>query len=185
MAVALVGGGQLEDSRSSRECSALFGDPATVAENRAYREANLNFVMDGEQSVTVVQFHDWNEPVRTRLEGIELLASSSEGARINVRLGSETCPDGTYVLSVDDAIGDNLRVLALLEDAVLIDHEGSLRYVAVNRQRAIDWEMVWSSRYYMRPAASKGGTSSRPKSRARPKAKPKAKKKAPRRKRGN
>lgn len=180
LATAALVGGQVEETRSTRECAALFGDENSVEENRAYREAHLNFVLDGDPYVTLVQFHDWDEPARTKLEGIELLDSTSAGARIEVRLGAESCPDGTYLLSVDDAIGENLRVLALLESAVLIDHEGELVYVAVDGQGPIEWEMVWSSRYYLRPSAPKG-RASRAKSRARRKPTPK---KTPRRKRG-
>ena len=158
LATVLAASGPDTPARPSGECPGLFGDRSTVLANQAFRTSRLNFVMQGEESVTIVQFHNWAKPERMRIDGLDLVRTSTRGAYLNVHLGWDECPDGTYIAYVDDAVGEKGRVLGIVEGAILLEYDGHLTYLLAKDTAPIDWQMAWSSRFSMAPYLSKKST---------------------------
>jgi hypothetical protein len=139
---------------SSSACPDLFGDPETRAENRRERRALLELVDVSPHAITIVHSGHWRAPEPIEFAGIELVTSKRRRRAI-VELGEELaafgCPLGQYALRVDDTIGGSARVVSILDELVLVEHEGELRYLDLPGATTPYFSMVWASDFSMTP----------------------------------
>lgn len=173
LVVALPIDAAAEEILSARDCPVVFGDDEDVAANQEYRTASLNFIWDGEPQVVIDHSSDWDTPVLTAIRHMELIETSTEGAEAFISFDAEAegidCESGVYALAVDDAIGEDGLVLAVLGHILLLEMDGELQYLLEDGAMTPDWRVTWSSSYSMTPYLSKKGTRLR-KRRARRKA---------------
>lgn len=154
----------------SSACPALFGDEAARAENRELRKERLVGVRRGEHVVEILHSDSgWRAPEQKRLPGIEVLFVGAEGAVVLVKeRWAEVCTPGRYWLGVDDALGTEARVLALLDGALLVERAGRLLVIPAREQAvaALPVRMIWRSAYGIRVASADIGSGSGSKSAA-------------------
>lgn len=137
---------------SARGCSRLFGAADLVEANRVRRTRSLCWVDQDKRYTTVIHASDtWRPPIRLRLAGIRPVqngqpAGPPRAAMIEVstalagRLG---CRAGRYEVRVDDAVGRDTRVLAVLRGGLLVERAGVLRYLARGAKRLPRWYTAW------------------------------------------
>lgn len=166
-------------------CPALFGYRANHEDNRARRKALLYWVHQDDEATIVAHGSDrWKRPVGVEFEGLSVLATSAarKARWVDVDVAPAlaervACAPGRYRLGVDDSIGD-AHVLAVFASGVLVEMDGSLRYLVGPEHRRARWLMAWGSKYKVHvPRAGGAKAPARP---APPRAKPKPP--APRRK---
>lgn len=160
--VALPLDAAAEEVLSARDCPAVFGDEEDVEANEEYRMASLNFVWGEAPQVVIDHSSDWDEPQLTAIRSMELIETSTEGQEAFVSLDADAegidCESGVYALAVDDAVGEEGLVLAILGDALLLELDGHLSYLLEEGESAPEWRVTWSSSYSMTPYLSKKGT---------------------------
>lgn len=129
-------------------CPALFGDAESRRLNTERRAEALDQVNAELSAILVVHRTTWSEPVATKYRGLDLVALvERHGAHVAiVRLAPDleaiACPAGLYELEVDDSIG-GARILSVLGNAVLIERDGALGYLALENAPEPRWRMVW------------------------------------------
>lgn len=138
----------------AEECAALFGDAARVEERRASREERLEGVSRSENLLDITHSDaGWQAPKPMRVPGVEVLAieEGPGGAPVaRVRVGEawkERCAPGEYLLGVDDGLGSDGLVLAILDEGVLAEHKGNLIFVPRLGTGAPPFRMIWRSAF--------------------------------------
>jgi len=138
-----------------QHCEPVFGDADAHAENRAHRQLAELEVEPGEHDVSVNHSTDWHAPTPLDLDELELVETWSEGGAVHALVyldasfEEQGCDEGHYLIEPDDAIGAEARVLAVLEDVVLLEHGGELRYLRVDGVELPEWRMLWHSPWVM------------------------------------
>jgi hypothetical protein len=142
--------GPEDDRIGPARCVALLGDHSTREANRQRRKRYLHWISEDAFGITVVQSNvDWEEPVKLDIEGVSLVqgsANEDRGAVIDIstdladRLG---CVPGQHTLRRDDSLGPRIRILSLLKQAVLVEHEGRLGYISTARASETSWLVAW------------------------------------------
>lgn len=152
----------------SDECVALFGDSSLIEERRASREVRLEAVSRSENLLDIVHTDaSWQAPKPTRVPGLELVSveEGEDGERVaRVRLGdpwSEACEPGDYLVRVDDGLGSEGLVLALVDEGMLAEHRGTLIFVPKTGASAPPMRMIWRSGFALNvtPGAGPKATS--------------------------
>jgi len=152
---ARVGAGA--KARPASACAALFGADATRASNARAR-ARIDWIDQDEDGVTIAHTHgSWDEPAALTIRGVHLQAV--EGASAEVSLDPSTaaalgCLAGRYSLRADDSIGRWSRILAVLQQGVLVEHRGRLRYIRAPRSASPRFVMGWHLPGELRPDPS-------------------------------
>ena len=134
---------------AARDCAAVFGDEETVAENETVREERLNFIVDSGAHVVVDHSYSWSEPESAEIRSFELVDTSTGGALAVFGAGDEgfDCADGVYLLSADDSLGPDGRIIAVLQQALLIELEDELFFIVPEGDDPPDFVVAWSSRF--------------------------------------
>jgi hypothetical protein len=165
--------------RSPAACPLLFGDPAARERNRRQRAHRLDAVEPGEHAINLIYSGSWRKPTPIRFKGLKLVSTAGAGLQqpsALVEVGelpaAVDCRPGIYELHTDDSLGGSSRVLAILEDVLLLEVDGQLRYLAPQRFDATAtkpaFRMIWRSTWTLAGVAGGGGTAS-----ATPSARPK------------
>ena len=165
---------ETEKAYSSSACPRLFGDEETREENRELREECLGKVRCCEFTIDLVHNCDFEEPEQTSYTGLELIGTIVEKdeqavALFRIEEGFENldCPSGTYALRVDDSIGEQCAILAILPDTVLIDEDGQLKFLLVEEAKEPVWRLIWRSGWKVLKMPSSSGSSGRRRRRRR------------------
>jgi hypothetical protein len=147
-------------------CASVFGDASIQEANRARRASRLVDVVENKDGRAVLHaVPSWNDPKSIRLSGIELLGIDDPGDErpawqrrvARLRLASGDCPSGEYGVGVDASLGQRARVVAVLDDSVLLELDDKLVRLGAGRD---DLRMVWQSAFAITVAG--GGASSKP-----------------------
>ncbi len=138
-------------------CPALFGDPLLEQENRQRRESLLESIRVWEHSIDVVYHGPWEEPQPLDYRGIKLLQTfagdSCEATavlEVTDEAGELGCAAGDYAVTRDASVGREGRILAVLDEVVLLEQDGELGYLAVEGQEPPLFRMVWHPRWTLR-----------------------------------
>lgn len=149
-------------------CPLVFGDPSVIEANEADREAVLNFVLDLGSTVVIDHSGGWSAPKPVAFRGIDLIDTATiAGAEVaHVFFDAEAeevpCESGAYELQVDDAMGEDARIVSIVDGILLLEVDGELRYLAQKDASIPRWRVTWSSRYSMAPYLPKAAATVRP-----------------------
>lgn len=160
MSVLLQGTAAQNEAALSQECTQLFGDEAVREENRNIRVSKLHGVFKRKHSREIVHSSKrWQNitPLRTqhiRFEGVELF-DGQRRARLSVKHPACGNERREYLVSVDDALGRNARVLALLPDGILVENRGRLTHLSQVAQT--DLRLIWRSPFLLTVAGGGSG----------------------------
>jgi hypothetical protein len=142
------------DPLPARECAEVFGDQRAVRTNRRAREARLNFVIDLDTHVVVDHSYVWSEPKETEIRNLALVETSTDGstALVFFAAGEEgiECADGFYRIAVDDSLGPDGQILAVLRRGLLIELDGRLIHLSFDGDASPEFRVAWSSRFGIR-----------------------------------
>jgi len=162
-----------EDSaHADPECDRLFGTQEAREDNRQAREGRLVLVEDGPSYIDVVQTGGWSEPTEIAYRGLELRETTTgeDGqplAVMEVDASLGFCEPGEYEVEVDDSLGDQGRILAILPGLMVVEHGDRLRYVRSETYRGRPaFKVSWRSPFSV-VVESKSSGSSRSKRSAR------------------
>jgi hypothetical protein len=119
---------------SDPECDALFGDAELQATNEQRRMLRLRMVEAGPAYIDIVQNGGWDDPTEIAIRGVELISTGygdhgEPEALVRVTPALGFCEPGEYAVQVDDALGEAGRILAILDDLVLLERNETLRYI--------------------------------------------------------
>ncbi|MCA9539212.1 MAG: hypothetical protein KC620_10025 [Myxococcales bacterium] len=139
----------------ARACPDLFGDVEDRSENRAWRKRMLSWVEQRGPVVEITHSTTWKRPFYLEFAGIELMETGEQDNKryAIIRVGADRpaaidCEPGDYLVHVDDALGRQGRVLAVLDGSLLIDFDGQLGYLMTAEAEPPVWQMVWRSGWY-------------------------------------
>ena len=154
-----LGGATFELTREA--CPLLFGDVHDMERNAAYRTARLETVRRTDQELTVEHsLARWQAPQLARLAGVRVVAivPVEDDARGDYAAGVILDDDlaarcdgvpGPYWLFRDDAIGRDVQILAIVEDAILLERAGTLGLMAPAGAVAPPVRLVWHSSFQL------------------------------------
>ncbi len=144
-------------------CQAVFGDEADHVENHRMRVQRIESVIQMGDHADILYFEDADEPSIMSIKGMTLVSSSIDDGVAEVRIESEAglpCDDGVYSVETDQSIGRDAHVVAVLDDVVLVDYDGDLRYLSVDGAK-VDWNLIWRSRFSIAPPRGKSTPAAR------------------------
>lgn len=160
---------------SADDCEALFGDYDTWKQNTV-RQALISRVEQRDGEVELMHSAQWLRIREYDFDGLELLdtrphhpAPQLKGpptgwlvAELDEALAEEAeCPAGRYALSTSQSIGPYIRILAVLDDMVLIEHQRALGFVMTEAHAPPKWRLVWKSPFLLpRPSMGTSAVSS-------------------------
>jgi len=145
-------------TRSAIHCAALFGDARAQAGNASARAHRLDWVDEEASGITLAHSHPgWGDPVRLQLRGLELrrIEPSAGQASAIFDLSPAVartvgCPAGEYALALDHELMPSMRILAILQRGVLVEHRGGLGFVALPGTELPRWFVAWRMRATVR-----------------------------------
>ncbi|MCP4499229.1 MAG: hypothetical protein GY822_04580 [Deltaproteobacteria bacterium] len=154
---------------AQQACPRLFGSKKSSEKNRTQRERELFTVETSPRRVQLlVGVPRWLEPNRGTISGLQF---SSQNGRMTVQVNetlADFCEAGTYVLKIDDAMGQEVRVLAQTPEGVLIERQtakGSklqtLAYVNQKRRPRPKYQVMWRSNFQLIASTTSSSSSSR------------------------
>jgi len=132
---ARTGVGGAPPSEPDPECDRLFGTGEDQEANQALRRRKLVLVEEGPSYIDVVQTGGWDEPEEVAYRGLTLVETVDDPETrepLAVFAVDETlgfCEAGEYEVEIDDSLGAEGRILAILPDLVLVAQGDELRYV--------------------------------------------------------
>lgn len=129
-------------------CPAVFGGPDAHTANRLRRERLVELIEIGDGELVLMQTGDWSEPTPIRFSGVDLIEAHPTDQAATIALDLEGVCQGTYRVPRDGEIGPNTKILAVVEDAVVVDHEGALRILSAGNE-PVHLEAVWRSPWTM------------------------------------
>jgi len=152
LAFPLDAAGGADPAEPSSACSQLFGDEEEREQNMKHRKKLLMSVREGEYCIEVLHSTDWETPEEIEYIGLELVETvideeSEPHALVYVseEIDELGCDPGNYVVEVDDSIGEEARVLAILQDLVLIEENEDLKFLKTEEAGNPVWRMIWKS----------------------------------------
>lgn len=154
---AFAGGQAL--TPASERCPSIFGTDDVRERNQERRSAKLHEVRSRQGKIELVHsVPKWDAPTQTSLPGMQVMEIDTDGIRIRVdKSYGKACPEGDYLLRVDDALGANGRVLAVLPTSFLIERDQSLAYLVPQVRRVSpSFRMVWRSNFVWVAQSQKG-----------------------------
>jgi hypothetical protein len=155
------------------ECDRLFGTEADREVNEAARKRRLVLIEDGPSYIDVVQTGGWREPREIAYRGLTLKETlvdeeDADLAVIEVEPTLGFCEPGEYEVEVDDSIGAEGRVLAILPGIVVVQHAEELRYLRSQTYRGRPtFKVSWRSPFSIVVESESSGKSSRSRRSAR------------------
>jgi hypothetical protein len=144
--------GGMDQAEPSSTCSQLFGDEEEREQNMEHRKKLLMSVRVGDYCIEVLHSADWEAPEEIEYIGLELIETiideeSEPQALVQVsdEIDELECDPGTYIVEVDDSIGEEARILAILQDFVLIEENDELKFLKTEEAGSPVWRMIWKS----------------------------------------
>jgi hypothetical protein len=146
------------------QCPQVFGDGLSQERNRQLRTRALEKVTPGKHMINLLHTGKWRPPSQIRFQGLVLRTTTSAkpgDSRALVEIGQLPggleCTPGTYELKVDDSIGGQGHVLAILDNSVLLEHKGELRFWKIANTESPVFRMIWRATWSLagaEPASS-------------------------------
>ncbi|HUU00374.1 MAG TPA: hypothetical protein VM425_02935 [Myxococcota bacterium] len=140
------------EAQPSSACPRLFGDRQRREQNRKLREGRSLSVRRGKYCNVVLHSTDWRKPRPVDYNGLVVLRTridEESGPQALVSVSDEIeelgCKPGLYIIEVDDSVGDDAHVLAIVGQVVLIEDDGKLRYIEPDGVGRPVWRMIWKS----------------------------------------
>jgi len=161
----------LDDALPSSACPRLFGTDPDRDENLERLDELDIRAWKGRHCITLVHSGALKQPRPVHFTGIELLATTLDQDGFGValfRLDDEIeavdCEPGLYAVEPGDCLGEDTRVLVVLDDLVLVEHDQRLSYLVskdgpYGPGRPPVFRMVWDSPWSM-PRLQPAGSSS-------------------------
>lgn len=164
----------LDESLPSSACPDLFGTDRERDENwERLRDLELR-AWEGRHCITLVHSGALEKPRPVHYTGLELITTTcdQEGYAVALfrfeGLDEIDCPPGLYAVEPGDCLGEDTRVLVVLTDVVLVEHDHQVFYMASEHGACGPGEppvfrMVWDSPWSMprlQPAGSSRSRSS-------------------------
>lgn len=141
-----------QQARPASACPELFGSQGVRSDNAEQRRELLDSVRQADYTIDLTYTCDWAAPERIRFEGLKLLDTCQlpdQGRvaviRVEDELGEQACEPGLYRLRVDDSIGGQASVLAVLRDVVLLERGGELCFLKTRSAEKPVFRMIWRS----------------------------------------
>jgi hypothetical protein len=152
LACPLCAWGGTEPAEPSSTCSQLFGNEEEHKQNMQHRKKLLVSVREGEYCIEVLHSADWEAPEEIDYIGLELIETlvdeeSEPQALVQIfdEIDDLECDPGIYIVEVDDSIGEEAQVLAILHDFVLIEGNDELKFLKTEGAGSPVWRMIWKS----------------------------------------
>lgn len=143
--------GEPADVATAEECPALFGDETEHAADEVWRERVVRLVEETGDDVLIVHSAGWAWPAPLDLIGATVVATADRDdgepmglLQLSPEAAPTGCRPGLYAVEAGDRLGQ-ARVLAVLDDLILVEHDGSLRYLQGGEGQPPSWRMVWRS----------------------------------------
>ena len=155
------------DPGADPECDRLFGTESDRERNEAERKRRLVLIEDGPSYIDVVQTGGWREPREIAYRGLALKDTvvdedETDFAVLEVEPTLGFCDPGEYEVEVDDSIGAEGRVLAILPGIVVVQHGDALRYLRSETYRGRPtFKVSWRSPFSIVVESESSGKSSR------------------------
>ena len=144
-----------------------------------HRKKLLMSVREGKYCIEVLHSADWEAPEEIEYIGLELIQTlvdeeSEPQALVLVsdEIDELQCDTGTYVVEVDDSIGEEACILAILRDFVLIEENDELRFLKTEDAVNPVWRMIWKSSWKLLKTPDSGRSVRHPSRRKRKHRKP-------------
>ena len=171
-----------EDEDETPRCVGLLGNDDTREDNQARREALFVRASWSEPGLWILhRSDDWEEPKLLVTEGLSLAATELDDDgewQAVLELDDDFavghgCEPGPVLAGVDDALGADGQVLAVLRDVVLIEVSGELAFLYTDDEDwpefRMAWQAPWRVLYHGDPGHSGSKSKSRKKSRRKKK----------------
>lgn len=165
-------------------CTDVFGDADIKAQNADTRAFDLSWIERRGDIVEITHSARWKRPYYVEFAGLEVVDvtmaedGSTGSARVRLERGGDDgakCRDGLYEVGPDLALGGTARVLGVIDEGLIVEHDGNLAYMLKEKALPPTWQMVWRAPWYIvRRKSSSASKSSASKSRSRSKAKSKS-----------
>lgn len=134
-------------------CSEVFGDPELRSVRAELRAQLVDLIVTEDGEVMLAHSQGWDEPVALRLRGLRLLSVDVPHQQAIVELELPPVCVGLYRVKVDDELGRDAPILAVVGDAVVLELDGQLRYVQRDHAPRPP-EVLWRSQWTMRRGRS-------------------------------
>jgi len=135
-------------------CPEVFGTTQVHESNEADRQRKLDELDQAAHTIDLVHTGAWEEPERIRYRGLELVGTRLNEdeepvalVRVDPEEGELECRPGLYRLEVDDSIGADAAVLAVLDDVLLVEADGDLRFLKTEQAEQPVFRMIWRSEW--------------------------------------
>lgn len=155
-------------------CEEVFGEESDHEEDRRRREAILEGVDVTEHDVWITHSGDWSDPEPLHFANLALVGvETNEGCApvAVVELDNESddiaCDSDLYLIEQDSSLGEDTHVLAIIDNVVIVEHEGKLMYLVVSDHSAPPFRMVWHAPFTIAKPRFIAPKRARPKSRSR------------------
>lgn len=135
------------------ECSEVFGDPQLRSARAARRAQLVELLVTEEGEVMLAHSQDWEEPLPLRLHGLHLTTVDVAHQQAIFELELPPLCVGLFRVSVDDELGQDAPILAVIGDAVVLELDGQLRYIQGDNDSRPP-EVLWRSKWTLRRARS-------------------------------
>ncbi len=163
-----------QQARPASACPELFGSRGERADNAEQRRELLDSVRQADYTIDLTHSCDWSAPERIHFEGLELIGTRQAPdqdrvavIRLEEELGERACEPGLYRLRVDDCIGEQVSVLAVLRDVVLLERGGDLCFLKTRAVEQPVFRMIWRSPWTLLKLPGPGKTTTKAKRRRR------------------
>jgi hypothetical protein len=148
---------------SSSSCPVLFGNEEDRDRAGSARDLRVQGIHETRQAVRIVHsVSTWGPVEDTGFSGLTLIDIAGGGdnrlavVRVEEALAS-SCAPGTYQVAVDDALGRNARVIAILDEGVLLDRGPSRGIWSLAHHPVRDLDTVWRSGFTLVMAETNSG----------------------------
>jgi hypothetical protein len=147
-------------------CLELTGTESDRAVNAQRRHDALAAVrVDEDQAVDVIHHEArWQAPRLVEFSGADLVAVRKDtpptdddaAALVVLHNPTASCPAGRYLVRVDDVLGDDGRVLAVLPQGLLVEQHGALLFWPKEGEEPPHFRAVWRSSFWLSFPSSGG-----------------------------
>lgn len=165
------GDAALDDALPSSACPRLFGTDPDRDENLDRLDELDIRAWEGRHCITLVHSGALKKPSPVHFTGLELVATTLDQDGFGVALfrlvddvEAVDCEPGVYAVEPGDCLGEDTRVLLVLTDLVLVEHDQQLSYLVSEEGpygpgQPPAFRMVWDSPWSM-PRLQPAGSSS-------------------------
>ena len=150
------------------ECAEIFGDESNLEANRERRHEALEWVIQMSPRVASTDSSAWTEPEPIHFANLSIVQTESSDECepiVVVELDNESdsipCDADLFAVGGDASLGPDIRILAILDDLILVEHENRLAYVLGPDAPQPSFRMVWHAPFSIKQPVSKSASSGR------------------------